>query len=289
MFQSDAMENDVCWKNIKFDSWEEFRNYIVSWRENHDIMDKYVFRGHADSTWLLEPTIDRIKPKMPPGTKKVFASWYQSIEKVLTEEYQRAAQLFSNQSIGGALLKATSVLDWLAIMQHHGAATRLLDVTFSPIIASFFACSDVWKWEAEKEIWAFPLSIFNIVNSGENNQIIPKPQDAYAHYQSFDMSKTDEDMIGYTCSKILTDRQFHQQGAFLFSMSKTKSLLELLGKYFDNESSKLIRMSFTFTNRDDFTHAVNDIGKMGVTYSSLFPDIDGYSKEVFIKQFLAST
>jgi hypothetical protein len=30
-------------------------------------------------------------------------------------------------------------LEWLAIMQHYGAPTRLLDVTLSPHIAAFFA------------------------------------------------------------------------------------------------------------------------------------------------------
>ena len=103
----------------------------------------------------------------------------------------------------------------------------------------------------------------------------------YAYYQKYDIEKTNEEMIGYTYSECLTGRQFHQQAAFIFSMLKNKSLLELLKNYFGDDNTKLIRLVFSFKSRDDFAHAIDDIKHLGITYASLFPDIDGYSKEVF--------
>lgn len=40
---------------------------------------------------------------------------------------------------------------WLALMQHHGAPTRLLDFTWSPFVSAFFALERATK---DAAIWA---------------------------------------------------------------------------------------------------------------------------------------
>lgn len=48
-------------------------------------------------------------------------------------------------------------------------------------------------------------------------------------------------------------------------------------------------MNFEIKDRNGFSNAINDLRSMNLTYSSLFPDMEGYGKETFIEQFIKNT
>jgi hypothetical protein len=91
---------------------------------------QFVWRGHPDPNWKLHSAlfhrIEQSDGVLPDE---------QRLREVEVDLLARA----SRRELGGA--PDTPQLQRLAILQHHGTATRLLDVTSDPMIALWFACA----------------------------------------------------------------------------------------------------------------------------------------------------
>ena len=98
----------------------------------------HLFRGHEKADYSLHTTLDRYA-----GARK------RQAEDIMMREFRRRMhQYLPAQSI------PRDDVETMALMQHFGVPTRLLDVTRSPYIALYFAVRDVLK-EADAAVWAF--------------------------------------------------------------------------------------------------------------------------------------
>lgn len=104
-------------KKLKLDRWTEF----LAWLDNHSD-SSWVFRGLGDAGFALTPGAGRIR------------NYSLALERTSLEIFERRATEFINAD-------RLSEWDKMAIAQHHGLPTRLLDWTTNPIIAAFFAVS----------------------------------------------------------------------------------------------------------------------------------------------------
>lgn len=97
---------------------------LVESQFKDDKLTTVLYRGHGAASFKLLPKVGRFLPT-PNSTKK-------TVNEVLMLE------LFRRQSTDR--IEVVPADDWelLAIAQHHGLATRLLDWTRSPLVALYF-------------------------------------------------------------------------------------------------------------------------------------------------------
>jgi hypothetical protein len=88
----------------------------------------WIFRGEGNRAWNLLPKVGRPNVYGPAG--------YRSADEiVLFDDFRREAPRFE-RGLG------FTTFDWLALAQHHGLPTRLLDWTTNPLVAGWFAVAD---------------------------------------------------------------------------------------------------------------------------------------------------
>lgn len=100
----------------------------------------WIFRGQADATWSLQPSLERFAAELRDLPS--------AVESYIDAEFRRHAHHFASDTPG-----TQDMLGWLALMRHHGAPSRLLDFTKSPYVGAFFATVDAAR-DKSAAIWA---------------------------------------------------------------------------------------------------------------------------------------
>jgi hypothetical protein len=127
------------WPEIIVTSWQEFIDAIEPCLDAYKghIPPVYVFRGQADASWLLKPSLLR---HLLSVTDLGFA---RKIEDLLEMEFLAQASLFQETQGVWMSLEASGRTERWAFMQHHRCPTRLLDWTASAFVAAYFAVNEL--------------------------------------------------------------------------------------------------------------------------------------------------
>ena len=146
-------------------------------------LENFVYRGQGDSTWPLVPTI--LRPRNHPpiisynemvdSTDMVFyelsilarfVTHCDSVGISVPNDSQNFRKTVLSTQTADRYYKEPSlwpnpeILDLMAMAQHHGVPTRLLDWTTRAYTSAYFAASsavsrfDLWKAEDRLAIWA---------------------------------------------------------------------------------------------------------------------------------------
>ncbi len=118
---------------IEVNSWQELMDalYTDSWNNYlKRYRSSYVYRGLEDANYELTTTLNRLGESQ--------------LEKHLLRNFRKYSQLKEFSS---------SIWNWLALAQHHGLPTRLLDWTYSPLVALHFTTSNFMNFGKDGAIY----------------------------------------------------------------------------------------------------------------------------------------
>lgn len=126
-------------------TWTELTDALVIPPWNADLQrfrSRAVYRGMADSTWPLAPSLARL------------GGGFVRLEEPMLRNFRKYAR---SQGLSG-----NSDWDWLALAQHHGLPTRLLDWTYSPLVALHFVTEHCFgespSAKADGVVWSVDLA-----------------------------------------------------------------------------------------------------------------------------------
>jgi len=251
-------------------------------------MHNFVFRGQSDSSWGLKTTCERSLEN-----HFTFQTLSEREEKILTQFKRRAHHYYSNPP------KPDELLEWLALLQHHGGPTRLLDFTSSFYIAAFFAAEDA---NSTFSIWA--VNLFRLEQKIKETEIFNKNNDKQKTHRKIVTQIIKNNMNENTIINVepyfLNERMSIQKGLFLFLgndentfettfchmfnlehndsiTSNIKSVEYKNLKKRDVEKALLIKMNLPIKEKGAILY---DLIRMNITAATLFPGLDGYVRSM---------
>lgn len=244
---------------VQLSSWKEFDTYIRQFSQS------WAFRGQSSAAWTLNNAIERTD----------FILQGNGIEAKFVAEFQRGASNYLSKD-----QMPEHLIEWLALMQHHGAPTRLLDLTKSPFIAAYFAFEFALVNE-EQQVAVWCLNV---------DYLKKKALDSLSLEFGAALQETQNlineqlfEMIFYQNNKRLVfpvepfrmNRRYSlQQSIFLSTGTSEAPFMEQLHFLQQDMPKAVIKLAIPTTDKKE---ALRQLLKMNLHRASLFPDLDGYA------------
>lgn len=251
----------LSYKEVEIESWRELVTELSMFNNS-----TWIFRGESSYEHRLLPKIGRPDVIGLPNDKMK----RESIE-------QRIVRQFQARAIAHLRREPSTQWEWLAIAQHHGLPTRLLDWTRNPLAAAFFALLGA---DSEHEGFADPDHDSDLVDSinGELQDGEPFNREGCAVVYAFrspreiNTAEVQDPFSGYEKPGLLNPphsvpRIISQDGVFVAFPEPTKPL----------PKSKTRRLLIQQKDRPLF---IKRLFRFGIHHAILFPDIDGIAEHL---------
>jgi hypothetical protein len=242
---------------VRVSRWSEFV-------EHTEALEGWAFRGHVNALWPLVPSLTRRLQQFSPDPRL-----WPLREARAMRIFRRKAHIY--------LADRTALEDelrCLALMQHHGASTRLLDFTKSPFVASFFALESATRDVAvfalnTPALWHRAPAFDSSLTRARIDPRVPGNFDRY-----FAVNRLPLMWFGEPSE--MDSRLVAQSGLFVVPGVLDQPLDVILDGYGGSEHL-LTKFILPLEVRHD---AMRALYRMNVTYATLFPDLDGLARSV---------
>lgn len=249
-------------QTVKVTSWEQLQRELFADSWNEDLgrfRSRFAFRGLSDADYPLATTLMRLNGS------------YVELEPHLLRNFKK----YAHRSI----VEQDSVWHWLAVAQHYGLPTRLLDWTYSPYVALHFVTANINRFDTDGVIWAvnylkvhqlLPLPLKEKLNAeGANVFTVEMLAESLCTLQDLRTLTTDDFTLFFEPASI--DDRITNQFAFFSVMSDvTRSLDDWLKQVPHLWRRIIIPAELKWEIRDKLDQA-------NITERVLFPGLDGLS------------
>lgn len=250
---------DDLFSTVALTSWADFKKFT------DDLSQNWAFRGQLSADWELRNAIERTD----------FIRLYDGIEADFVSEFQRGARNYlSRDEIPEHLI------EWLALMQHHGAPTRLLDFTWSPFIASFFAFEECHVSAVSHiTIWAINIKFLKQKATEILAQHFPKELEESAHLVNEKLFekifRANRFSLVFPVEPFRMNRRYSlQQSVFVSTGNSYDTFVEQLKFLKEQSREAVVKIELPAQLQKE---VLRDLQRMNLNRASLFPNLDGYA------------
>src|ERR1039457_5374444 len=245
--------NARSYRVFRLESWEAFLQLITK-----PPYSNWAFRGERDERWPLYSSLSRYLQNFAVSRD----AWPEQEGRILRIFKRKAHQFLDKPP------DADDDFQWMALMQHHGAPTRLIDFTWSPYVAAFFALE---RTLADGVVWAMNPARIDSSRAPRPTRTDPRAKGNFDRY----FLKGSHRFIWMGEPHTMNRRLIAQSGTFAVPGVLDVPIEEML-KDADQENilAKIV-----------LKNAVREVGmrelyRMNITYATLFPDLDGLAKSM---------
>ena len=263
-------------------SWAQLQDELFrdSWNAGISrFRPPFVFRGLSDAGYRLETSLMRL------------GGPYWQLEKHLLRNFRK----YALASFAGEM---DSIWLLLALAQHHGLPTRLMDWTYSPYIALHFALASLDRFEIDGVIWrvdyekahqqlptplkthlvnegaqAFTVELLTSMDTDETADCHPHDR-AFQQYvqtlEEFDAMGRDNEFLLFFEPPSMDDRIVNQYALFSVMPNPRRIVDDWLDAHSDLFSRIIIPAGLKWECRDK-------LDQCNITERVLFPGLDGLS------------
>jgi len=273
------------WEDLPNLDSSSFSSYLSDYNLNN-----YVFRGLSENVDdnLLDSSFDRIISILESQGHKISNNKRWLYEAYLLYEFKRRAHFYLGES---NVPNPNDFLEWLSLMRHYGAPSRLIDFTYSFYIALYFA---IYRTRKDKDACIIAINWEWLVNKVESELVHNHTRKKKKYFQDskvfheYAMVYRKKGIMMKPKSFIIPVRPFRsnerihmQQGLFLCPANINLTFEENLT---DRRFSKLKDLQKNIKKiviqKKNIPKFIFDLKKMNISAEALYSGLSGFSESL---------
>lgn len=212
-------------------------NRILALNKDKGKDNVLIFRGEISMGYSLIPSIGRVD------------NYSKDLEKQMFLEFKRQYYSYTN-------LRPETDMDVLFFAQHYRLKTRLLDWSYNPLVALYFACEEEVSKENKKNGRIYYQTLKNKILDNQSNSNMPKVMEDIQNIEDNTFIVPD-----------YTDIRYRNQQALFMLCSKPNEVIKKDINFLeiDEDSKKQIR---------------NDLALLGYNKTFIYPMLENLCKDI---------